>query len=186
MSDLAVHNDLHPTERRWFAVYTRARSEKWVQRALTKKGIHAYVPVQRLYRRYTRSTRLTEKPLIPGYVFVYINRPDYIPVLETEHVAGFVRFSKNLIAIPEPEIVLLRRITLEEDLDLRAVPGTIESGDPVEITAGNLTGLHGRVVKIEGKHRFQVDLEYLGCSLLITIDATFLQKINIPIRVQED
>ncbi|MBK6931243.1 MAG: transcription termination/antitermination NusG family protein [Saprospirales bacterium] len=111
MSDLAVHNDLHPTERRWFAVYTRARSEKWVQRALTKKGIYAYVPLQRLYRRYTRSTRLTEKPLIPGYVFVHINWPDYIPVLETEHVAGFVRFSKNLIAIPGPEIVLLRRIT---------------------------------------------------------------------------
>jgi hypothetical protein len=53
-------NALHDTEPRWFAVRTRARCEKFVQRSLAKKGIHAYVPLLRVLRRYTRSTRLTE------------------------------------------------------------------------------------------------------------------------------
>ncbi len=180
MPEAIAINHLHATEPRWFAVHTRARSEKFVQRLLTKKGIHAYVPLQRLMRRYSRSTRLTEKPLIHGYVFVCITKAHYLPVLETEHVAGFIRFNKNLIAIPEYEMELLRRITLEDGLDVEAIPGALSEGDPVEISAGNLTGLRGHIIRIEGKRRFQVALERLGYSLLITVDAAFLQKTSFP------
>lgn len=176
-----VVNHLHDTEPRWFAVHTRSKSEKFVQRMLTKKSIHAWLPLQKLMRRYTRSTRWVEKPLINSYVFVKIVKDQYVPVLETENVAGFVKFSKNLVAIPEAEIDLLKRITLEDGLDVEAVQGSFEEGDPVEISAGNLMGLRGRIVKVEGKRKFQVELKYLFQSLLITIDAAFLEKTRLMI-----
>ncbi len=169
-------NQLHETEPRWFAVLTRAKCEKMVQRQLHKKNIHAYVPLQRLLRRYQRSTRLTEKPLINCYVFVQITKPDYLPVLETENVAGFVRFNKDLIAIPAAEIDLLRRVTLEDGLELEVAPGNFSEGDRIEISAGNLAGLRGWIIKKENRQQFQVELERLGYQLLITIDAAFLQK----------
>ncbi|MBK7937539.1 MAG: UpxY family transcription antiterminator [Lewinellaceae bacterium] len=178
-----VVNHIHESEPRWFAVYTRAKSEKFVQRMLNKKGIHAWLPLQKLLRRYARSTRLTEKPLINCYIFVKIVKEQYVPVLETENVAGFVKFSKNLIAIPDIEIDLLKRITLEEGLDIEAIPGTFEEGDPVEISAGNLTGMKGMIVKTEGKRRFQVALGQLGYSLLITVDAAFLEKRGLVFEI---
>lgn len=178
-SAIAVINHLHDTEPRWFAVHTRSKSEKFVQRMLAKKGIHAWLPLQKLMRRYTRSTRLTEKPLINCYIFVKIAKEQYVPVLETENVAGFVKFGKNLIAIPESEIEMLKRITLEDGLDVETVEGGFAEGDPVEIAAGNLTGLRGRIVKVEGKRKFQVELDYLFRSLLITIDAAFLEKTKL-------
>lgn len=174
-------NHLHDFEPRWFAVHTRSKSEKFVQRMLAKKGIHAWVPLQRLVRRYTRSTRWVEKPLINAYIFVKITKEQYVPVLETENVAGFVKFSKNLIAIPESEIDLLKRITLEDGLDMEAVPGGLSEGDWVEIAAGNLMGLKGRIVKVQGKRKFQVELNYLFQSLLITVDAAFLEKTRLAI-----
>lgn len=174
-------NQLHETEPRWFAVHTRVKSEKFVQRQLHKKGIHAYVPLQRLLRRYQRSTRLTEKPLINCYVFVRITKQEYLPVLETEHVAGFVRFSKDLIAIPENEIEILRRITLEEGLEIETLPGNFAEGDPVEICAGSLTGMQGRIIKKDNKHQFLVELERLGYQLRITVDALFLQKARLQL-----
>jgi len=170
-------NHLHDTEPRWFAVHTRAKCEKFVQRALAKKNIHAYVPLLRLLRRYVRSTRLTEKPVIPGYVFVEITKSEYVPVLETENAVGFVRFNKDLLAIPEAEIGLLRRIALEDDLDVTAIPGLLTEGDPVEISGGALTGLRGHIVKTEGKRRFQIALERLGYSLLITVDEGLLRRV---------
>jgi transcription antitermination factor NusG len=173
-----VTNHLHEQEPRWFAVRTRSKSEKFVQRVLAKKGIHAYLPLQRLLRRYTRSTRMVERPLINCYVFVRIVKEQYVPVLETENVAGFVRFSKNLLAIPESEIEILRRITLEDGLDVEATPGNFAEGDPVEISAGNLMGLKGRIVQAEGRRRFRVELLTLGYDLLITIDAAFLAKVG--------
>ncbi len=174
-------NHLHLSEPRWFAVRTRSKSEKMVQRMLEKKGISAWLPLQKLLRRYTRSTRMTEKPLLNGYVFVRIVQGQYVRVLETEHVAGFVRFSKDLIAVPQAEIDILKRITLEEGLEVEAVPGVaFAEGDPVEISAGNLMGLAGRVVRSEGKRKFQVELQHLFHSLLITVDAAFLAKTQLP------
>lgn len=176
-----VINHLHESEARWFAVHTRSRSEKLVQRMLAKKGIHAWLPVQQLLRRYSRSTRMTEKPLINCYVFVRIVKDQYLTVLETEHVAGFVRFGKNLVAIHEAEIDLLKRITLAGDLEVQAVPGSFAEGDPVEISAGTLAGLRGRIVKVEGRRKFQVELKYLFHSLLITVDAAFLEKTRLVV-----
>ena len=174
-----ITNHLHESEPRWFAVHTRSKSEKFVQRMLTKKGIHAYLPLQKLLRRYTRSTRMVEKPLINSYVFVRIVKNQYVPVLETENVAGFVKFSRNMIAIPEEEIDILRRITLEDGLDVEAVPGQFSEGDSVEIAAGNLMCMKGRIVKLEGKRKMQIELGYLGYSLLITVDAVFLEKTGL-------
>lgn len=181
LSTVQVVNQLHASEPRWFAVHTRSKSEKFVQRMLTKKGIHAWVPLQRLMRRYSRSTRWVEKPLINAYVFVKIVKDQYVPVLETENVAGFVKFSKNLVAIPEAEMELLRRITLEDGLDVEAVKGCFIEGDPVEIAAGNLMGLKGRIVRVEGKRKFQVELNYLFHSLLITVDAAFLERTQLRV-----
>jgi len=178
-SQPTITNHLHASEFRWFAVHTRSKSEKFVQRMLSRKGIHAYLPLQKLLRRYTRSTRLVEKPLINSYVFVKIIKNQYVPVLETENVAGFVKFSKNMISIPEEEIEILRRITLEDGLEIEAIPSQFSEGDSVEISAGNLMGMKGRIIKLEGKRKLQVELGHLGYSLLITIDAAFLEKTGL-------
>ena len=151
-----VHiNDLHSSEPRWFAVKTRSKSEKFVKRMLEKKGVSAYLPLQQFMRKYVRSKRLVEKPLINCYVFVQITQTQYVPVLETENVTGFVKFNKDIIAIPEAEIDIIRRVTLEGGLDVTALTGNFEAGDLVEIAAGTLMGLKGRVAKKEGKRTFQ-------------------------------
>lgn len=181
MSILATSSSrqIHDTEPRWFAVHTRSKCEKMVASLLLRKQIHAYLPLVRTLRRYTRKVKKVEKPLIGCYVFVRITKTEYLTVLETEHVAGFVRFSKELIAIPDEEINLIRRLVLEEDIELEAVPGVLSPGDPVMITAGPLMGLKGAVVEQAGKRKFKVALENLGYSLLMTIDAHFIQKTGI-------
>ncbi|MBC7777526.1 MAG: UpxY family transcription antiterminator [Phycisphaerae bacterium] len=173
-----IINHLHDTEPRWFAVHTRSKSEKFVQRMLTKKGVNAYLPLQKLMRRYTRSTRMVEKPLINCYVFVHITKEHYLPVLETENVAGFVKLNKDLRSIPEAEMEILRRITLENGLEVTVIPGSFWEGDPVEITAGNLIGMKGHIVKTEGTRKFQIELLTLGYSLLISIDGAYLGKLR--------
>jgi transcription antitermination factor NusG len=172
-------NHLHESEPRWFAVRTRSKSEKFVKRMLEKKGVHSYLPLQQFMRKYVRSKRLVEKPLINCYVFVHITKTQYVTVLETENVTGFVKFSQDLIAIPQAEIDLIRRITLEEGLEVVTSVEGLSTGDLVEIAAGTLMGLKGRVVKQDGKRQFQIELISLGLNLLITVDAVFLEKLPV-------
>lgn len=166
---------LDETEARWFAVRTRFRSEKVVGKSLEKKQIEHFIPIQRITKRYTRKIKTYEIPLINCYVFVKIAVPDYVPVLETEHVVGFVRPSKEMQDIPDNELEIFRRIA-GENYPTACEPGNWKTGDAVEIQSGNLAGLKGFLVEKSGKHEFVINLESFGHLLRMTIDRSLLIK----------
>ncbi len=167
---------LHAAEARWFAVYTRFKSEKVVKRLLDNKKIENYLPLQTVTRRYTRKIKHHDIPLISCYIFVKITKEEYVPVLETENVVKFIRFAKNLLSIPEAEINILKRV-VGEGAEVEAEPGLFKEGDEVEIIGGKLTGLRGRLVERQGKKQMVVELETVGYSLKMNVDASLLRRI---------
>lgn len=169
---------LDEVEPRWFAVNTRYKSEKMVGRALEKKGISYFIPVQKITKRYTRKIRTYEKPLLNCYAFVKITVADYVPVLETEHVYGFVKPSRELMDISEKELEILRRIS-GESLEANCEPGQWQVGELVEIASGNLAGLRGYLDERTGKREFVVNLETLGHVLKLQVDTSLLRKVEV-------
>ena len=169
-------NHLHESEKRWFAVYTRFKGEKVVQQFLNNKNIENYLPLQKVVRRYTRKIKTHNIPLIPCYIFVKITKDQYVPVLETENVVRFLRFSKNLLSIPEEEIEILKRVVGEGE-DVQAEAGIFNEGDLVEVIGGKLTGLKGRMVEKQGKKQMVIELENVGYSLRMNIDVSLLRKL---------
>ena len=173
-------NHLHENEARWFAVYTNYKREKIVRNRLAAKGVECYVPLQQLTRRYQRKVRQVELPLISRYIFVRIARPQYVPVLETPDVLSFVRIRKNLLAIPEAEIDLLRRIVGELE-EITVNPAAFHPGDPVEIIGGQLTGLRGTLIEKRSDHNVVITLETLGYDLHVQVDPSLLRRA-VPVR----
>lgn len=172
-----VENHLHDTESKWFAVYTNFKREKLAVKELKRKAIECYVPLQKVVRKYQRKTKTVELPLITCYIFVKITRAEYVKVLETEYVLSFVKFSKNLLSIPENEINLLKRI-LGDTIEVEVERLTLYEGDEVEIMQGSLTGLKGKLVSFEGREKVVIDLENLGYSLRLSLDSKLVHKIN--------
>lgn len=170
-------NHLHLTEARWFAVYTGYKREKKVVALLTKKGITAYVPLQRLTRHYTRKTRQVELPLISCYVFVNITQQQYLPVLETQFVQRFLKIRRNLLAIPEAEIDMLRRI-VGELTEIEVETTGLHQGDEVEVIAGQLTGLRGILIEKLGRQKLVIALKTLGYDLMMEVTPGHLRKLQ--------
>lgn len=170
-------NHLDSQEAKWFAVYTKYKREKLVHQRLNEKGIQTYLPLQQFTRRYTRKIKKVELPLISCYIFTKITKKEYVPVLETPDVVQFVQFSRNLIAIPEEEIRILQRV-VGENVEIEMEPSSYKEGDAVEIIGGNLTGLKGKLVKKENKHRFFVELEKMGYALRMEIPLELLRKVR--------
>lgn len=168
-------NHLDEQEPRWFAVYTRYKREKLVARTLREKGVEVYLPLLHYTRRYTRKVKHVEIPLISCYIFVRITKPQYIPVLDTPDVVQFVRFSKNLISIPEREIQIMQRV-VGERMEVEAEPSQFVEGQDVEIIAGNLTGLKGKLIN-KGNKNFLVELESLSYNMLMQVDPALLQPV---------
>lgn len=168
---------LHPEEKRWFAVYTRYKREKIVTKSLLEKGVEAYVPLQELTRYYTRKIKKVQLPLISCYIFVKINKTDYVRVLETPDVVNFIRFEKKPVAIPEEEILILRQI-VGEDQEISTSRETIKVGQEAEIIGGRLTGLRGKIIKAQGEKNFVVELNTLSYNLHMQVPAQYLSPLK--------
>jgi transcription antitermination factor NusG len=171
-------NHLHSTEARWFAVYTRYKREKVVAAWLEEQGIEQYLPLQRLKRYYTSKVKQVELPLISCYIFVKITKQQYVPVLETPEVVRFVHFRRNLIAIPNAEIEIMRRIVGDSSIEVVAEPSSFHPGSEVEIIGGQLTGLKGILLEQRSDKNFVIELESLGYSLHMQVDPALLRCIR--------
>jgi len=167
-------NHLSNTEERWFAVYTKYKCEKFVANLLAKKNISAYVPLVEVTKKYSSKIKRYEVPLINCYVFVKITKSQYVSVLETEYVMGFLKQRKNLISIPEQEIDIMKLVVGEIE-DVEAGNISLKEGDQVEVMSGQLTGLEGMLLESEGNKRFVVALTTVGMQLSMTIDKNKLK-----------
>jgi len=171
-------NDLHPTEKRWFAVRTSFRWEKLVQGWLEKKNIEVYLPLLHVVRRYKSKTKHLKIPLINSFVFVNIVESEYIEVLETEGAIFFLRDAKDLKAIPEREITIMRLVAGEEiDSSIEVAPISYEIGQKVEIIRGQLAGITGKLVEKKGKKSFVVELSHLELELVIQVKPDMIRPV---------
>lgn len=175
VSDRKDH--ISPTEKKWFAVYTRYRAEKFVCERLTKKGIENYVPLLKYTRVYTRKKKQVELPLISCYIFVHITKDEYLKVLQTENVISFLKIRGAMISIPQNEIDIMRWVVGEELVE-KVHNGPLEKGMKVEVVSGNLTGIKGTVIKRKSKKYVQVALNSLGYTLDLNISEDMLQKVH--------
>jgi len=170
-------NHLDATKAKWFAVYTKYKREKIILKDLERQGIQAYLPIQEITRIYASKKKKVQLPLISCYIFVKITKSEYLRVLQTDSVVNFVRIAKNLISIPEREIEIMRKI-VGEGIPVTAEPSSaFNKGDQVEIVGGSLTGLSGTLVDNHGEKEVIIDLESMGYSLRMTLEAKFLRKI---------
>jgi transcription antitermination factor NusG len=171
-------NQLSTMEKRWFAVYTKYKCEKYVADSLAKKQIEAYVPILTKTKRYSRKIKHYSVPLINCYVFVCIKKEDYLKTLETEYVMKFLRNGQDLLAIPEIEIETLKRV-VGEDIEVKeSSRSDWFMGEEVEVIAGQLAGMRGKIVSKEGKRSFVIDLETIGYQLRIKVDFNLLKPVT--------
>lgn len=171
-------DQLHAEEARWFAIYTGFKREKWVQQYLTEQGVECFVPIMTKVRRYASKTKKVRLPLISCYAFVKIKKDQYITVLETPDVFRFVRFAKDLLAIPEKEMNTLKRVVQYVGVDVEVVDSvSVKLGDTVEISEGQLIGLQGKVAEIRNKNVLLIHLEMIGQTLAVEVPKKSLRPL---------
>ncbi len=171
-------NRLDEKEYRWFVIYTKYKTEKYVVDKLKRKGINAYLPLLRYTKKWTRKIKHYEVPLINCYVFVHITKQEYVQVLETEYVSGFLKNRGNLNEVREEEIEMMRKIVGEKN-DVIGEAITFEPGKPVEIISGNLTGLKGKLLEKQGKKEFLVELDSVGWQFRMVIEEGSLRTLGM-------
>lgn len=162
----------------WHAVYVKSRAEKKAQTELQFKEIETFLPLQRKLRQWSDRKKWVETPLISGYLFVRASRKEYDLVLQSNYVVSYVRFEGKAAIIPDNQINYLRLMLKQYSAEVEITREKLKPGQKIEVIAGPMIGLRGKLQKIKGKSKVAIELEELGYSAMVEILAEDIAPIS--------
>jgi transcriptional antiterminator RfaH len=162
--------------KKWYALYTRSKTEKKVFAFLDAEGIEAYLPLMVHHRQWSDRVKKTTVPLFRGYVFVHLNGNEFGQVLSVPGVIRFISFEGRAIPIPPEQIEAIRIYTREKEVD--PIEGEfLNEGQLVRVNNGPMTGLIGRLIRHKGKFRLIIRIEAVGKSITLSISRSSVEAI---------
>ena len=157
---------------KWYAVYTRPRWEKKVNRLLQEKGIESYCPLNKVRRKWSDRVKTVEEPLFKSYVFVKIEEKGRTDVRMTDGVINFVYWDGKKAIIKEKEIQTIK-LFLEEHENVELVKIELKPEQRVRVIAGPMMDQEGKVLEVKNKVA-KVAIDSLGYVLVAHIDRSKL------------
>jgi len=172
-------NDLDNKIPKWFAIYTKSRSEKSVYEQLKKIKIETYLPLKRELKQWSDRRKFVETPLFSSYVFVKVVTTEYykIPPIIVGF-QGFVMIRGDRIAIRDVEIETIKLSLQQNDIEIETTNENFEKDETIEITKGILKGRFGKLIEYKGNKRIAIKIESLQSSVIIEIDRRYIKKLT--------
>jgi len=166
---------LDVADRRWFALYTKARQEKSLARELLKHRIPFYLPLVKKTNVSRGRKRISRMPLFGGYVFLFGADEERVRCLATNRIS-------RVLAVERPRAACFRLAAVLPDLIAANAPLTIEArlapGRRVRVRQGAFAGLEGTVLKRRGETRLLVAINFLQKGASVEIDDFSLEPLE--------
>jgi transcription antitermination factor NusG len=159
---------------RWWVLHTRPRAEKSLARQLLHDRTSFFLPVS--HQRWRNKGRLLRSypPLFPGYVFLRGADDARLSALKTNLVA-------NILPVADQDQLqadLVRVRSLMESGAPLSPEEHPEPGTPVEITAGPLAGLEGKVLRRGRQFHFVIEVRLLQQGVSVEIESWMFRPVK--------
>ncbi|MFZ4547939.1 MAG: UpxY family transcription antiterminator, partial [Bacteroidales bacterium] len=146
---------INPNEPRWYAAYTKSRTEKKILARLQIAGFEAYLPIRRKRHQWSDRLKWVEEPLIKSYIFIRVNEKDYYNAINTQGLVCYVTFEGKAAPIPDRQIEVLKML-LNEGAEMEVTNERIAAGEKIIVVKGPLVGMPGEMVEYRGKKKVLV------------------------------
>jgi transcription termination/antitermination protein NusG len=162
----------------WYALQTRYQCEKKVDAALRERAFESFAPMRPEVRRWSDRTKLVESPVFPGYMFVRMEATSR-SLLEVLNLPGLVRFvtsGRELVAVPDLEIEMVRALTQSK---ASYEPGPFPViGERVRVHGGCLQDVEGILVDQNGREEIVISVGAIQRSLKVPLGHYRVERLN--------
>jgi transcription antitermination factor NusG len=164
-------------EMRWYALHTRARHEKAVERRLRDYGMETFVPAMTEVHRWSDREKKVEVPLFSCYVFIRcaLSAEDRVRVYQVDSVHGFVGSRGASLPIPDEQIENIQRV-LAQTVPWRSYP-FLKVGQRVRVRGGAMDGVEGVFVTENGDHSLIISVDAIQRSMAVRIDGYDVEPV---------
>jgi transcription antitermination factor NusG len=163
-------------EPRWYALHTRVRHEKSVERRLRDRGMEVFLPTTLEVHRWSDRKKKVEVPLFSCYVFVRcaLSAEDRTRVYQMESVHGFVGVRGASLPIPDEQIESIQKVLTESAG--RSHP-FLKVGQRIRICGGAMDGVEGLFLSENGDHSLIISVDAIQRSMAVRIDGYDVEPV---------
>jgi len=166
------------SEKHWYALYVRSRSEKKVLMQLDDLGVEAFLPLITRIKQWSDRKKKVEEPLFKSYIFVHSTPKDHYPILNVYGVVKFVTFEHKAVVVPDNQIIAIKRYIDDfEEGENNLNDDELKEGQMVRIIAGPMMGLIGKLHSVKDKKRLIVYIEAVGQYISVSIPRTKIEPV---------
>jgi transcription antitermination factor NusG len=159
-----LKNSEENSEKAWFALYTRSRSEFKAAEQLQALGIQYYLPIVAKWKKWSDRKKKILEPIIKGYIFILAGEKERKLSLEQSSVVRCVFDNGRPAKIPDWQIENLKKM-LSKDSDFLIQDGLIP-GVKVKIREGPFEGIIGVVHESDNGKTIAVSIDLLRRSVI--------------------
>lgn len=159
----------------WYGLRVAAQHERKLVDILKDKGMEAFVPTRKEKHRWSDRIKVVEQVLTPSLIFVRNSMAKRNDVFVTRNVKSYVYAPGGNQPSPIPDAAMEDFIRLiDANYEFKMTLPLV--GEDVMVVEGPLTGLVGRLIKIDGNHQFIIRLnDAFGAS--VPIDPKKVSKV---------
>jgi len=155
---------INETEKAWFALYTKSRSEFKAAEQLNSIDVQYYLPVITRWKKWSDRKKKITEPILKGYVFILADEKERKISLEQPSVVRCVFDNGRPAKIPEWQIENLRKM-LSKDSDFM-IQDSLVPGVKVKIREGPFEGIIGVVHESDNGKTIAVSIDLLRRSVI--------------------
>ena len=154
--------------KKWFVIYTKSNQEIKVTEKLNEMGISCYCPTVTIIKQYSDRKKKILKPLIPSYVFVFIEEGRRNDIFSVFGVVRYMFWLGKPAMVREKEVELMKQYLTGEFQSVSLTNFT--KGQMHKISEGIFAGKIGRIIEIQ-KNKIKLQLESLGMIVTLKLEA---------------
>ena len=166
---------LHSTEKHWFALYTKPRSEFKAELQLNSLPIETYLPSHVVQKKWSDRKKKITEPIFRDYIFIHADEQERLLALTQSAIVRCISFDHKPSIIPAWQIESLRKMLTEKPEVY--INDKIEIGTKIIITEGPFSDVIGVVIETQEDKWLAVNVELIHRSVLVRLPKESAYKI---------
>lgn len=162
---------VHDRGTTWFLAQLKPNSVKIAERNLKRQGFRTFLPVEEVTKRAKSKFVTTERPMFPGYIFVFfdVSKGGWRAINSTNGITQLVSFGKDPAPVP---LDIISGLMLRCDAQGKLIlPKLLNPGDQVAMIHGPFADFVAEVEMIEPDRRVWVLLDIMGGKTRVAVGA---------------
>lgn len=154
--------------KKWFILYTKPNQEIKIAEQLKEINISCFCPTVTIFKKYSDRKKKMLKPLLPSYVFVFIEEGKRNDVFSVFGIVRYMFWLGKPATVRESEIELMKQYLngIYQSVSLTK----FTRGQLYKISEGVFSGRIGKVVETQ-KNKIKLELQSLGMIVTLRLKA---------------